>query len=161
MAPSRKSRGSRRTKRKSRGVSRRSKRQRGGATIVLNCTLDANNNVQVANPPAELTLDSSVPKALTITPTKTAVTDITFAGPGGPVNPRSLGVGAGIMIEQGAAALVPKGFTAIRKLVGTQRKLNSTAPVPVNTAIKIRNLETAPLGLGAANRNFTITVTTV
>ncbi len=161
MAPSRKSRRSRRTKRKSRGASRRSKRQRGGAIIVLNCTLDGNNNVQVANPPAELTLDSSVPKALTITPKLTAVTDITFAGPNGPVNPRSLGVGAGIIIEQGTSALVPKGFTAVRKLIGTQKKLNSTAPVPVGSPIKIRNLETAPLGLSAANRTFTITVTTV
>ena len=155
----RKSRRGRPTKRKSRGVSRRS-RQRGGATIVLNCTLDAANNVQVASPPAEVTLDNSVPKTLTVTP-NAAVTDITFAGPGGPVNPRSLGVGSGIIIEQGAAALVPKGFTAVRKLMGTQKKLNSTAPVAANSPIKIRNLETAPLGLTAGNRSFTITMTTV
>jgi hypothetical protein len=116
--------------------------------------------VQVASPPAEVTLDNSVPKTLTVTP-NAAVTDITFAGPGGPVNPRSLGVGSGIIIEQGAAALVPKGFTAVRKLMGTQKKLNSTAPVAANSPIKIRNLETAPLGLTAGNRSFTITMTTV
>lgn len=158
MAGLRKSRRSRRTKRKSR-VSRRS-RQRGGATIVLNCTLDDANMAQVASPPAGVTLDNTVPKTLSVTP-NVAVTDVTFAGPGGPVNPRSLGVGTGIIIEQGAAALVPKGFTAVRKLMGTQKKLNSTAPAAANAAIKIRNLETAPLGLTAANRSFTITLTTV
>jgi hypothetical protein len=70
-------------------------------------------------------------------------------------------VGAGIMIEQGSTPLVPVGFTAIKRLLATQKRLNSTTPVPVNTAIKIRNLETAPLNLSATNRNFTITVTTV
>ena len=159
MAALRKSRRSRRTKRKSRGVSRRSKAHRGGGTLVLNCTLEGDNKVQVASPPAEITLDNSVPKTLTMTP-NAAVTDITFAGPGGPVNPRGLGMGTGIIIEQGPGQLVPKGFTGVRKLLATQKKLNSTAPAAANSPIKIRNLETGPLGLTAANRSFTITVTT-
>ena len=157
MAGLRKSRRSRRTKRKSR-VSRRS-RQRGGATIVLNCELDKTNNVKVEPPPG-VTVDTSVAKTLTLTSTA-AVTDITFAGPGGPVNPRGLGVGAGIIIEQGSDVLIPKGFTSVRKLAGTQKKLNSTAPVAANSPIKIRSLETGPLGLTAGNRKFTITLTTV
>jgi len=162
MGGMRKSRNTRRTKRKSRVVSRRSKgqRQRGGGTIVLNCELDANNKVQVATPPAGITLDNSVAKTLTMTP-NAAVSDIKFAGPGGPANPRLLGVGAGIMIEQGATTFVPNGFTAVRKLTANQKKLNSTAPAAANTPIKIRNLDVASLGLTASNKKFTITVTTV
>lgn len=159
MAGLRKSGRSRRTKRNSR-VSRRSKAQRGGGTIVLNCTLDSANMVKVDSPPAGLTLDTSVAKTLTITP-NAAVTDIKFAGPGGPANPRSLGVGSGIIIEQGSTILVPQGFTAVRQLVGTQKRVNSTGPVAANNPIKIRNLDTAPLGLTARNRSFTITLTTM
>jgi hypothetical protein len=114
--------------------------------------------VQVANPPEGITIDNSVPKSLTITSTG-KVTDIAFAGPNGPINPRFLGVGAGIIIEQDTTALVPKGFTAIRSMTAAQRRLNSTTPA--EGAIRIRNLETGPLNLSATNRNFTITVTTV
>ena len=160
MAGMRKSRKNRRTKRNSRVVSRRSKRQRGGGTVVLNCRLDNNNKVQVATPPAGITLDNSVNKTLTMTP-NAGVSDIEFAGPGGPVHAKYLGVGSGIMIEQGAATLVPIKFTAVRQLIGNQKRLNSTGPVAANSPIRIRNLEVASLGLTASNRNFTITVTTV
>jgi len=163
MAPSRKSRRMSRTKRSSRRSSsrrssRRSKVQRGGAITAINCSLDAANKVQVASPPQGITIDNSVPKSLTITSTG-KVTDIAFAGPNGPINPRVLGVGAGIIIEQGTTALVPRGFTAIRSMTAAQRRLNSTTPA--EGAIRIRNLETGPLNLSATNRNFTITVTTV
>lgn len=160
MAGLRKSRRSRRSKRKSRGISRR--KQRGGATIVLNCELDKDTNMVKVEPPPGVTVDTSVAKTLTLTSTA-AVTDITFAGPGGPVNPRTLGLGSGIIIEQGSAALIPKGFTSVRKLAGTQKKLNSTSPVAANSPIKIRNLEAGAnsLGLPAGNTKFTITLTTV
>jgi hypothetical protein len=114
--------------------------------------------VQVANLPAGITIDNSVSKTLSMTSTE-KVTDITFAGPGGPANPRYLGVGAGIIVQQGSTALVPVGFSSVRSMSTTQRRLNATAPA--EGAIMIRNLETANLGLTASNRNFTITVTTI
>jgi len=96
---------------------------------------------------------------LTVTPTA-AVNDIAFAGPGGAVNPRYLGLGTGIIIEQGTNQLVPKTFTGVRNVgtTATKKKLNSTAPA--SGAMKIRNLNTSNLGLTAANKSFTITITT-
>lgn len=159
MALSRKSRSSRsrRATRKLRKTSRRSKRQRGGAVITLNCSLDAANKVQVASPPAGVTATSNAANTLTVN-AGGPVNDITFAGPGGAVNPRFLGIGTGIIVEQGATALVPKSFTGVRALTATQKKLNSTAPA--NGEIKIRNLNTANLGLSASNTKFTITIKT-
>jgi len=140
-----------------RKTSRRSKRQRGGAVITLNCSLDAANKVQIASPPADVTVSSNAANTLTIN-SRGAINDIIFAGPGGAVNPRFLGIGTGIIVEQGVTALVPKSFTGVRALTATQKKLNSTAPA--NGEIKIRNLNTANLGLSAANTKFTITIKT-
>ena len=165
MVNLRKSTRSRRTKRSSRRSSRRSKRQgqrqrqRGGGIIVLNCTLGPDNKVQVT-PPEGFTTDNSVVNTLTMTP-NAAVTNITFAGPNGAVLTRYLGVGTGIIIQQGTETLVPTGFTAVRRIVSPQRQLTVTAPAAANTAIKITNLNTANLGLSASNRSFTITITTV
>jgi len=159
MALSRKSRShrSRRATRKLRKTSRRSKRQRGGAVITLNCSLDAANKVQIASPPADVTVSSNAANTLTIN-SRGAINDIIFAGPGGAVNPRFLGIGTGIIVEQGVTALVPKSFTGVRALTGTQRKLDPT--YPAYGEIKIRNLNTANLGLSAANTKFTITIKT-
>jgi len=153
----RKSRRTRRTKRKSR---RSSRRQRGGATIVLNCTLDTANKVQVT-PPAEITVDNSKANTLTITSTA-AINDIKFAGTAAAkaVDPRYLGTGTGIMIQQGATALVPTSFTAVRALLASQKRMNATTPAATGTGLTITNLNTANLGLSASDRKFTITLTT-
>jgi len=156
MAP-RKSRRSRRTSRKSRRTSRR---QRGGADIVLKCTLGSDNKVQVTAP-AGITVDTSKQNTLVMTSTA-AVNDIKFSSTAAnkAVNPRSLGTGAGIMIQQAGTSLVPASFSAVRALVGTQKRLSSATPAAANGAITITNLNTANLGLSAADRTFTITVTT-
>lgn len=158
MVNLRKSRASRRTKRSSRRNSRRSKRQRqrGGGSIVLNCTLGADNMVQVT-PPEGFTLDTTVANTLSMTP-NAAVNNITFAGPGGPVIPRYLMGPTGIVVEQGATTFVHSGFS--RPLSPSQKKLSVT-PAAANSVIKIRNLNTSTLGLTASNKSFTITVTTV
>ena len=160
MVNLRKSRASRRTKRSSRRNSRRSKRQRqrGGGSIVLNCTLGADNMVQVT-PPEGFTLDTTVANTLSMTP-NAAVNNITFAGPGGPVILKHLpGVGpTGIVVEQEGLTFVHSGFS--RTLLPSQRKLSVT-PAAANSVIKIRNLNTSTLALTASNRSFTITVTTV
>jgi len=146
---------------------KRSRRQRAGAElnaagkpqIVLNCTLGPDDKVVVNSPPPGITIaPPAAVKTLTFT-SGSPVTDIKFSGPNGPVNPRYLGVGSGIIIESGATALVPKGFTAVRLLTAAQKKLNSSSPL--SGEVKIRNLETASLGLSATNRNFTVTLTTV
>ena len=159
MPPSRKSKRSRRTKRKSRRFSRASKRQRGGAEIVLSCTLGPDNKV-VVTPPAGLTVDTSKVNTLTITPT-VAVHDIKFAATTAKkaVDPRYLGSGAGIIIQQGTTALVPAAFTGVRALLATQKKLAATSPAAV-APMTISNLNTSNLGLSATDRAFTITLTT-
>ena len=163
MPPSRKSRRSGRTKRKSRSSSRR-QRQRGGAELVLNCTLDGDNKVQLtagSTAPEGITLDNSQANILTIT-SSAPVNNIRFNGrEGKPVPISYLGTATGIVIEQTAATiLVPTSFTGVRRLVGKQKRLNSTAPVAPNSPITIKNLNTTTLSLSPKDRAFTITVST-
>ena len=161
MAPSRKSRRTRRMSRKSRRSSRRaSRRQRGGADLVLNCKLDG-NSVKVTPPDGVTIVDASKKNTLVVK-LSAPLSDMKFAGTTAnkPVDPRYLGVGTGITIQQGTASLVPTSFSAVKSLIGSQKRMNASTTVPANTPITINNLNTSNLGLTATDTAFTITLTT-
>lgn len=158
MAASRKSRRStKRSVRKGRKGRKGSRRaQRGGGAI--SCTLDSANKVQVT-PVEGFTFDNSVANTLKITSTA-PINDISFSGPAGNIASSKVGTGVSINIMQGNTALIPvQSFLSTRTLMGTQKLLNNTQPVAANTQVTITNLNTSNLGLSAANRAFTITIT--
>jgi len=112
-------------------------------------------------PPAGITVDNSNLNTLVVN-SSTPVSDVKFTATAAnkAVDPRYLGTGTGITIRQGSVALVPLSFTAVRSLLGTQKRMNATTPSSGGTAMTITNLNTANLGLSGTDRTFKITLTT-
>jgi len=136
------------------------RRQRGGGSIVVNCTLNpATGAITAISADPSITASSPAANTVTITTTQ-PVKNIQF----GSATSAKVGSGTGITLQDLAdsKSVIPTtSYLYARALTGVQKKLDMAAGSPFPAGLKVTNLNAANLGItGTAPTPFIITITT-